>query len=67
MKINLNKLKEKILNLQELGFDFDADLFGDDKNGLVNALKSYSDEVGEIDLWLIIREFGNSSFSLDGK
>jgi hypothetical protein len=67
MKINLNKLKEKILELQELGFDFDADLLGDDKNGLVNELKSYSDEVGEIDLWLIIREFGNSCFWLDGK
>lgn len=66
MKIDINKLQEKILELQELGFDVDVDLLGDDKNGLVNELKSYSDENGEIDMWLIIRALGSSHVWFDG-
>jgi hypothetical protein len=65
--MNINKLQEKILELQKLGFDFDTELFGDDKNGLVNSLKDYTNEDGDVDMWLIIRELGASFVWFNGK
>jgi hypothetical protein len=67
MKIDITKLQEKILELQALGFDFDTKLLGDEKNGLAFELKNYSNEVGDIDLWIIIRGLGNPCFWFDGK
>lgn len=67
VEININKLQEKILELRTLGFDFDAELLGDNKNGLINELKSYAEEGGEVDLWIIIREMGYPSIWFNGK
>lgn len=67
MKINSDKLQAMIRELEALGFDFDPELLGDDKNGLINNLKDYYSTDEDIDWWLLIRELGVSYVRLDGK